>query len=98
MQPEVNAENLSLILFYLELFTKAQTSISVCLQETLCSCIEVLQLSMPLLNLPERDSSLYPYEKVDRYKKQMLRNSDEYCTKILTHIADPLSDIWKHIQ
>lgn len=28
----------------------------------------------------------------------MLRNSDEYCTKVLTRIADPLSDIWKHIQ
>lgn len=69
MQPEVNAENLSLILSYLELFTKAQTSISVCLQETLCSCVEVLQLSMPSLNLPGRDSSLYLYQKIDTKNK-----------------------------
>lgn len=69
MQQEVNAENLTLVLFYLELFTKAQTSISICMQETLCSCIEVLQLSKLLLNLPGRESSLYLHEQVDTKNK-----------------------------
>lgn len=69
MQPEVNAENLTLVLFYLDLFTKAQTSISICMEETLCSCIEVLLLSMLLLNLPGRESSLYLHEEVDTKNK-----------------------------
>jgi len=58
MQPEVSAGNLTLVLFYLDFFTKAQTSISICMQETLYSCSEVLQFSTLLLNLPGRESSL----------------------------------------
>lgn len=66
MLPEVNAENVSLVLF-----TKAQT-IVICMHKTLCSCIEVLQLNTPLQNLPGKESSLYLHEQAD-IKKQMLR-------------------------
>lgn len=48
MQPEVNAENLTLVLF-----TKAQTII-ICMHKTLCSCIEVLQLIHPYKIFQER--------------------------------------------